>query len=303
MKRLFSKLSAILLVFAIILSVANFSAEVHAATATSAAGIVNIGYGSLNVRSSASSSSAIVAKLAKGSYVTLISKTGNWWKVEYAGGSYGYVSADFITKVSGTTASVGLSSGYLNVRSGAGASYPVTAQLPSGRTVITLSSGSGWSRILYNGTNVGYVSSQYLRAVMAWPVPASSRINQYFVSGSHLGIDIGSSVPGVTGDTVVAAYGGTVVYSGALNGYGYVVYINSYYNGQYIQTRYAHLKTTPSVSVGSVVGIGQTIGYMGNSGESTGAHTHFEVRIRSSSGNCIANSESTPVNPLNYVRY
>ncbi len=76
--------------------------------------------------------------------------------------------------------------------------------------------------------------------MMAWPVPVSSQINQTF--GSHQGIDIGASSHGasshgVSGDSVVAAQAGTVVYAGWLSGYGYVVYVNSVYNGRYVQTR------------------------------------------------------------------
>jgi len=167
-----------------------------------------------------------------------------------------------------------------------------------------LSSSNGWSRILYVGTQLGFVSSAYLKTAgssMTWPVPASATLVQNFVSGSHLGIDISPSTQGVAGDRIVAAAPGTVVYSGSLSGYGYVVYINSYVNGQYIQTRYAHLKSAPSVSAGSTVSAGQTIGYMGKSGNATGIHLHFEVRIRHSSGTCVPNSESTPVNPLGYV--
>jgi murein DD-endopeptidase MepM/ murein hydrolase activator NlpD len=122
---------------------------------------------------------------------------------------------------------------------------------------------------------------------MAWPVPASTTINQYFVSGSHLGIDIDSSAQDKTGDAVVAAQTGTVAYAGWLSGYGNVVYINSVYNGRPIQTRYAHLASV-TVSAGDTVGVGQRIGTMGSPGPSTGVHLHFEVRLRSSSAACVA---------------
>ncbi|MDO5331518.1 MAG: M23 family metallopeptidase, partial [Bacillota bacterium] len=58
---------------------------------------------------------------------------------------------------------------------------------------------------------------------------------------------------------------------------------------------YAHL-TTCYVSVGQAVVQGQTIGIMGTTGYSTGAHLHFEIR-RSISGSRSANV----VNPLNYI--
>ena len=295
------------MIAALIITVEGIFLNAQAAASTSLAGIVSTGSGSLNVRASASSGSAFLKALPKGSYVTLISKTNGWWKVEYATKTFGYVSANYITVASGTSAA-SVSASNLNVRWGAGTSSSVKSVLPSGKIVIILSSANGWSRILYNGTQTGYVSSKYLSTnfnsdTMVWPVPASSKINQYFVSGSHNGIDIGSSVHGVTGDKIVAAYGGSVAYSGWFDGYGYVAYINSYYHGKYIQTRYAHLVSSPYVAAGASVGKGQTIGAMGNSGTSTGPHLHFEVRIRSGSGTCIANSESTPVSPLDYVSY
>jgi uncharacterized protein YgiM (DUF1202 family) len=133
-----------------------------AATLNSQVGVVSVASGRLNVRSSASTSSSVVTSLAKDSYVTLISKSGDWWRVEYADNVYGYCHANYIRTTTGTPATVKLSSGSLNVRSGAGTSYEKIASLHNGKVVIVLSSSNGWSRILFNGTKTGYVSSQYL---------------------------------------------------------------------------------------------------------------------------------------------
>jgi uncharacterized protein YgiM (DUF1202 family) len=73
---------------------------------------------SLNVRSSAGLGGALVSKLAPGSYVTLIYKSGNWWYVEYAEGLYGYVSTDYIRFVYGSTRSRVDLVRQLNMRSG-----------------------------------------------------------------------------------------------------------------------------------------------------------------------------------------
>ena len=126
------------------------------------AGVVSVSSGGLNVRSGASTSSAVVGTLSKGSYVTLLEKSGSWWKVEYANGKYGYCHGDYITSVSGSGAAVKLNSGSLNVRSGAGTSYAKTGSLSNGAQVVVLSQSGGWSRIVYHGTKTGYVSSQYL---------------------------------------------------------------------------------------------------------------------------------------------
>ncbi len=87
------------------------------------------------------------------------------------------------------------------------------------------------------------------------------------------GIDIGTPI----GTPVMAAAGGTVVVaraSGFNGGYGkYIVLAHP--NGT--QTVYGHLSQV-NVSVGDGVGQGDVIGLSGNTGRSTGAHLHFEVR-------------------------
>lgn len=133
-----------------------------AADGSSAAGQVTVSSGWLNVRSGPSTTSKTVSRLSQNSYVTLISRTGDWWKVEYAKGSFGYCHADYLREVAGSPVSVRVSSGALNVRSGPGTSHSKTGSLFKGETVIQLSASNGWSRILYHGTKTGYVSAQYL---------------------------------------------------------------------------------------------------------------------------------------------
>lgn len=304
MKRLNRLRTALLIILILSLAAVFPAVRAEAADTAPTAGIVATAWGALNVRSSPGTGGTIVTSLAKGTYVTLTDVSGTWLRVEYGPYQYGYVSASYVKSVSGSYAA-DVAAYYLNVRSGAGSSYAIKSVLKSGETVVVLSSGGGWCRVLYHGTQTGYVSAKYLSSSgsgMTWPVPASKTVNQYYYAGSHLGIDIGASVHGVAGDSVVAACSGTVVYAGWLNGYGNVVYINSTYNGRYIQTRYAHLGTM-LVSVGNTVYAGQKIGLMGSTGTSTGVHLHFEVRLRSSSSECLANSASTADNPLNYLAY
>lgn len=164
---------------------------VHAATSDSKAGIVSTASGKLNVRSSASTSAATVATLSKGSYVTLIAKSGSWWQVEYAKGKYGYCHANYISSVSGSAVTVKTQSTGLNVRSGAGTSYAKVGTLYKGETVIVLSSSGGWSRIVYHGTKTGYVSSQYLSsnyATVSLKVPSFKQTDSRWAN-----VQIGSS--------------------------------------------------------------------------------------------------------------
>lgn len=126
------------------------------------AGAVTTQSGSLNVRKSASSASTVLATLPKGSHITLISKSGSWWYVEYGKNRYGYCHSDYITPVAGTAGEVSLSYGSLNVRTGPGTSYAAKDWLTDGEAVVVLSSDGSWSRILYHGTKTGYVSARYL---------------------------------------------------------------------------------------------------------------------------------------------
>lgn len=136
------------------------------AASASYAGKVSTASGNLNVRSSPSSSAAVITSLKNSAWVTLTQKSGSWWKVEYANNKYGWCHADYIKKYdSSYPMTVSVSSGNLNVRSGAGTSYAVKTKLPKGETVVRISSSGGWTRILYNGNKTGYVSSSYLKKV------------------------------------------------------------------------------------------------------------------------------------------
>jgi len=136
--------------------------KTDAATLSSVPGAVTTTSGSLNVRSQPNSSASRVAALPKGSHITLMERSGNWWKVEYAKNQIGYCSASYITPIAGSAVTVSTASGSLNVRTGPGTTYEKAASLSKGEAVILLTSSSGWSRILYHGTKTGYVSSQYL---------------------------------------------------------------------------------------------------------------------------------------------
>lgn len=157
-KRTVSLFLALIILFGVLCTPMN----THAAGADSKPGVISTSGGRLNVRAQASAGSAVVTTLNKGSYVTLISKSGSWWKVEYDKDKYGYCHSDYVTAVSGVPATIKTQSGSLNVRSGPGTSYTKAGSLSKGETVIAFSTVGGWSHILYHGTKTGYVSAQYL---------------------------------------------------------------------------------------------------------------------------------------------
>ena len=87
----------------------------------------------------------------------------------------------------------------------------------------------------------------------------------------HEGLDIASSY----GNPVHATANGRITQAGWVNGYGYLVEID---HGNGIKTRYGH-NSAILVSVGDQVVEGQTISLIGSTGNSTGPHCHYEVRV------------------------
>lgn len=128
-------------------------------------------------------------------------------------------------------------------------------------------------------------SKGFIRPVKSGSITAT----MYYSSGAYHGaVDFGVS----TGTPVYAAADGIVVTStwGGSDSYGYYIKIK-HYNGLY--TLYAH-GSSLVVSVGQEVKQGQLIMYSGNTGNSTGPHLHFEVRVS-------PGGYSNRVNPLNYL--
>lgn len=153
----------------ILFSITLTPIKASAATVSSTAGQVNITSGALNIRSGAGTGFAKVGSLSKSSYITLISKSNDWWKVEYKKGSYGYCHSDYIKTVSSVPMTVNITSGTLNVRKGAGTEFARISSLSKGETVLRLSVSGQWSRVLFAGSKVGYVSSEYLKQLTSYP--------------------------------------------------------------------------------------------------------------------------------------
>lgn len=105
----------------------------------------------------------------------------------------------------------------------------------------------------------------------------------------HTGVDISGS--GINGKPVYAAADGVISVAKYDRSYGNYVIIShgTATDGKYYQTLYAHM-TRDTVSVGQTVKKGQQIGLVGSTGDSTGPHLHFEMRVNGGR-----------VNPLNYV--
>ena len=134
----------------------------------------------------------------------------------------------------------------------------------------------------------GYVMQSY-GGGMIWPIsgPITSefgwRTHPIFGNARfHSGLDIG----GDYGMPIHAAASGVVIEAGWIGGYGNTVMIE---HGSGVVTLYGHNESL-AVGVGQHVNQGDVIAYCGSTGNSTGPHCHFEVRL-----------DGEPVSPWNYL--
>jgi murein DD-endopeptidase MepM/ murein hydrolase activator NlpD len=153
----------------------------------------------------------------------------------------------------------------------------------SGATMVGLTMG-----LTRNATTADWFKAN--SAPNLWPVEGQvtgsfgERIDPFNGEGAfHSGVDIGSNY----GASIIAPADGMVTFSDLLGGYGKAIMID---HGNGISTRYGHLSGF-AVTAGQRVHRGDVIGYVGESGRSTGPHLHYEVRIN-----------DTPVNPYKYLR-
>ena len=120
-----------------------------------------------------------------------------------------------------------------------------------------------------------------------WPVPydvarISSAFGEHRGSSRHKGLDL--TAP--KGTKVRTTADGRVTFAGRSGDFGRLVIVE---HGNGYETRYAHLKSI-SVNKGKMVKRGAVIGTVGESGNATGPHLHYEVRL-----------QGTPVNPESYL--
>ncbi|MDR7246647.1 L,D-peptidoglycan transpeptidase YkuD (ErfK/YbiS/YcfS/YnhG family) [Priestia megaterium] len=146
----------------------------------------------LNVRSGAGTTYGIIGSVVKDQTLSVVSKSGSWYKINYNGRT-GYVSSDYV-QAAGTATSPAESTTYivmastLNVRSGAGTNYASIGSVTKGQTLSVVSKSGSWYKINYNG-RTGYVSSDYVQASGTTP---SAESTTYIVTASTLNVRSGA---------------------------------------------------------------------------------------------------------------
>jgi murein DD-endopeptidase MepM/ murein hydrolase activator NlpD len=151
---------------------------------------------------------------------------------------------------------------------------PLPAQAPVlSATEAAKANPSSTGSILSGGNTSLSLDANADQSKMIYPLtkgfPVTSIVGQRW-GKPHNGIDIGCKI----GASVVAALDGKVIVAGVQSGYGNVVYLD---HGNNFTSRYGHLSRI-DVKVGDNVKQGSVIALSGNSGKSTGAHLHFELR-------------------------
>ena len=128
-----------------------------------------------------------------------------------------------------------------------------------------------------------------MSSLWTWPVPGVDRVTSDYgerilngKSENHEGIDIGAPL----GTPIVAASSGKVINSGTARGYGNWIRID---HGNGVISTYGHMKTLYAKK-DDIVQAGDVIALVGNEGESTGPHLHFQIEVNGS-----------PVSPFKYV--
>ena len=118
----------------------------------------------LNLRKGAGTGHGIIRVLKKGEKVTLLSKSGSWYKVK-AGSQEGWVHGDYITvstaSVPKTTSQTGTTLDALNFRKGAGTNHSIIQVLPKGTTVHIIKTSGEWLQVKV-GQQEGWVHSHYV---------------------------------------------------------------------------------------------------------------------------------------------
>lgn len=153
----------------------------------------------------------------------------------------------------------------------------------SGAATVGISLG-----LVRNATTADWIRAS--NAPTLWPVEGrvtgsfGERIDPFNGEGAfHRGVDISTAY----GSPVIAPADGMVMFADFMHGYGRAIILE---HGHGISTLYGHLSNF-AVIEGQAIRRGDVIGFVGQSGRSTGPHLHYEVRIH-----------DTPVNPHKYLR-
>ena len=165
------------------------------AVTASAAGTVMYGIGfvnttSLRLRSEPNTTSKIVSAAPKNDCVVVISKQGDWYKVNY-NLQEGYMHSDYLNVLTAENAELGYGSvngSGVNIRSGPGTSYRSVATASKGSKCYIIGLNKGWYKVIYNST-IGYIRSDFVDLTeIPYENQASPNTPKFYRGGKSTGV-------------------------------------------------------------------------------------------------------------------
>lgn len=165
-------------------------------------------------------------------------------------------------------------------------SESAVAAAVSGRDDYTVTTLSQMLRQKYGTRSYNYTTSG--SGPVRWPFPYAVPVSSGFgeraapcrgCSSDHKGLDL---TPGL-GTPIYAIADGVVTAQAESGGFGNHVFIEHTINGQKVETRYAHMGWgTSPLRPGDTIAVGEFVGLVGSTGQSTGPHLHLEVLVNGS---------------------
>ena len=201
----------ITLVLALVLSVSTLSITASAAGNTMY-GIGFVNASSLRLRSEANTNSTILATAYRNECVAVISKSGEWYKVNY-NLQEGYMHEDYLTVSTKENAELGygkVTGSGVNMRSGPSTSYTVAAVSSKGDKCYIIGLNNGWYKVIYNG-KICYIRSDYVELTeIPYENKASSNSPKFFRLGKSTGVaPSASALNGAAASNSTASSGST----------------------------------------------------------------------------------------------
>lgn len=225
------------LVLVLVLLIGSLSITATAAEGTMY-GIGFINTDSLRLRSEPNTSSSILAEAPQGDCVVIISKNGDWYKVNY-NLMEGYMHASYLTVSTKENAELGygqITGSGVNMRSGPSTSHSVLTTGSLGSKCYIIGLNEGWYKVIYND-RICYIRSDFVQ-LTEYPYENLKSPNspKYYRGGKSTGVS-----PSVSGG--VASSGSAVPSSPAVGVSGSQILIEAQ---KYIGTPYAYGGASPS---------------------------------------------------------
>ncbi len=177
------------LALAMVLCMGCLSISASAAE-TTMYGIGFVNTSSLRLRAEANTSSAVLATAPKNDCVVIISKSGDWYKVNY-NLQEGYMHSSYLDAATKENAELGngkVTGSGVNLRSGPSTSHSVTAVASQGASCYIIGLNEGWYKVIYNGS-ICYIRSDYLELTeYPYENQLSPNSPKYFRRGVSTGV-------------------------------------------------------------------------------------------------------------------